>query len=218
MEEEVTGYQIETCFGTGGCPKRVLDSKGLTQALEEKLSDKQLKAFLKRRVQGPLRMHHEFRISVSDCPNACSRPQIVDVGLIGACTPEVSEESCSLCQACVDVCRENAISLEDTSPVVKRCNCLSCGQCVEVCPTGTLKAGTRGYRIMVGGKLGRHPQLATEMPGIYKAHNALEIVDKCLDHYQRHCLKGERFGEILERTAMNGLGREFENNKKKENL
>jgi hypothetical protein len=26
-----------------------------------------------------------------------------------------------------------------------------------------------------------------------------------LDHYQRHCKKGERFGEILERTGMDGL-------------
>ena len=32
-------------------------------------------------------MHHEFRVSLSACPNACSRPQIVDIGLIGAVTP-----------------------------------------------------------------------------------------------------------------------------------
>jgi dissimilatory sulfite reductase (desulfoviridin) alpha/beta subunit len=31
---------------------------------------------------------------------------------------------------------------------------------------------------------------------------ALKVVDQFLDHYQRYCLKGERFGEILERTGI----------------
>jgi dissimilatory sulfite reductase (desulfoviridin) alpha/beta subunit len=68
--------------------------------------------FLKERVGGHLRMHTEFRISISDCPNACSRPQIVDVGLIGACRPEVTGEDCTLCGECRQICRENAISLK----------------------------------------------------------------------------------------------------------
>jgi dissimilatory sulfite reductase (desulfoviridin) alpha/beta subunit len=51
----------------------------------------------------------------------------------------------------------------------------------------------------VGGKLGRHPRLAEELPGIYGPEEALDIIEKCLDFYQSHCLKGERFGEILER-------------------
>ena len=34
---------------------------------------------------------------------------------------------------------------------------------------------------------------------------ALEIIDRCLDHYQRHCLAGERLGEVLERTGLKGL-------------
>jgi hypothetical protein len=31
------------------------------------------------------------------------------------------------------------------------------------------------------------------------------MVDCCLDHYQKHCAEGERFGEILERTGREGL-------------
>jgi dissimilatory sulfite reductase (desulfoviridin) alpha/beta subunit len=29
-----------------------------------------------------------------------------------------------------------------------------------------------------------------------------EIVSQCLNHYQNHCQKGERFGAILERTGL----------------
>jgi len=126
-------------------PNRAVNTDGLPQKLEEGLSKRNFKSFLKERVKGPLKMHHEFRISVSDCPNACSQPQIVDVGLIGACRPEVSGEICSQCGACQDVCRENAISLQDGLPSIDDSKCLCCGQCIGVCPTGTLQEGARGY-------------------------------------------------------------------------
>lgn len=96
MEEEVRGFQVESCFGPGGCPNRAINSDGLTEQLEQKLAGRNLKVFLKERVKGPLKMHHEFRISISDCPNACSRPQIVDLGIIGACRPEVSNRYCQV--------------------------------------------------------------------------------------------------------------------------
>jgi dissimilatory sulfite reductase (desulfoviridin) alpha/beta subunit len=114
--KQVKGYQIETCFGPGGCPNRAVVDNELAQDLEERLGKKDLKSFPKKRVAGFLRMHHEFRVSISGCPNACSRPQIVDVGLIGACTPELSSEECSGCGACEDICKENAIFVEDGKP------------------------------------------------------------------------------------------------------
>lgn len=200
MEEEVKGYHVETCFGPTGCPNRAVISDDFSKKIEERLAEKNLKSFLKDRVKGPLKIHHEFRVSISDCPNACSRPQIADLGLIGARSPKISDVACNQCGACVEVCREGAISLTGQSPVVNPAKCLSCGQCIPVCPTGTLQEAARGYRILVGGKLGRHPRLGRELPEIYGLEEALKEVDRCLDHYQRHCTKGERFGEILERT------------------
>lgn len=201
MGEEVKGYQVETCFGPGGCPNRAFVSEKLPADLEERLARRNLKAFLKERVKGPLKMHHEFRVSLSDCPNACSRPQIVDVGLIGACVPHVTEEPCTECGACVEACREKAVVMKGGGPVVDEGRCLYCGQCARVCPTGTIQERKKGYRILVGGKLGRHPRLAEELPGIHDEEEALNIVDRCLDLHRRECRKGERFGEILERIG-----------------
>ena len=62
MEDEVRGFQVETCFGPTGCPNRAVISDGLPQKLEKKLLKRNLKGFLKKRVNGPLNMHHEFRI------------------------------------------------------------------------------------------------------------------------------------------------------------
>ena len=123
------------------------------------LDEKEIRSFLEERVDGPLKLHHEFRVSVSDCPNACSRPQIVDVGLIGARRPGVREEPCTRCLACVETCREDAVEVSDDGrpPRIDSDKCVWCGQCIDVCPTGTLEEDAAGYRLLVGGKLGRHP-------------------------------------------------------------
>lgn len=213
MEDEVKGYQVETCFGPSGCPNRAVIYDEFPRMIEDRFARRNLKSFLKEKVKGALKLHHEFRLSVSDCPNACSRPQIADLGLIGARSPVVADEPCSECGACVEACREKAITIAKGRPVLDLAKCLSCGQCITACPTGTLQEKERGYRILAGGKLGRRPRLAVEIPGIYGLEETLRMIDRCLDHYQRHCRHGERFGEIMERT---GLSRLFPSPLKKE--
>jgi anaerobic sulfite reductase subunit C len=65
----------------------------------------------------------------------------------------------------------------------------------------------KGYRVLVGGKLGRHPRLAEEIPGIFSKDDALRVVEKCLDLYQERSVHGERLGEILERMGKRQLER-----------
>jgi anaerobic sulfite reductase subunit C len=201
MEEDVKGYQMETCFGSSGCHDRAAISEDLAAALETLLSRRDLRSFLRQRVKGPLKMHHEIRTSVSDCPNACSRPQIVDIGLIGACIPEITEERCSECGVSVEACKENTIAVQNGQPSISESKCLFCGHCAKACSAGTLKEGKKGYRVLVGGKLGRHPRLAEELSGIFSQDETLKIVEKCLDLYQERSVHGERLGEILERMG-----------------
>lgn len=204
MEDEVRGYQLENCFGAGSCPNRALEEDGLPERLQQVLERKNLKAFLKERVKGPLKIHHEFRVAISDCPNACSHPQIVDVGLIGASRPTVTIAPCTDCGACLNICREEAINIVENAggPHIDEDRCLGCGQCIHVCPSGTLKEERKGYRVLLGGKLGRHPQLGRELPGIYSGEQVLEVVERCVDHYLKHNVAGERFGEVIEREGI----------------
>jgi len=217
MENEVKGFQVENCFGTGACPNRIQDDAELIGRIEKTLASKKLKSFLKDRVKGPLKLHHEFRVSVSGCPNACSRPQIVDVGIVGARRPVVIEEDCDRCSACVEACREGALFLTEDAraPVLNEDACLACGQCIEVCPTGALVESYSGYRVLVGGKLGRHPQLGIELEGVHPASGVLEILDGCLEAYMSHCREGERFGEVLNREGMGLLIEKLRKNRKK---
>jgi len=200
MEKEVRGYQIDCCFGPNGCPNRaVSDSDRLMKELEVLLQEEDILGFLKQRVNGPLKFHHEFRVTVADCPNACSQPQIKDIGIIGASLPEITDEACSECEACVDACRDDAIRLDGdpTTPVIDLMRCMACGKCVSACPTGTIAQGPKGYRIQLGGKLGRHPQLARELDGIYSRRQVLAVVKDCIGIYKARSDRGQRFGELL---------------------
>lgn len=209
MEEEVRGYQVETCFGPTGCPNRAVVVQGLVEALEKLLAEKGLKEFLSQRVGGPLKLHHEFRISVSDCPNACSRAQIADVGLLGCRKPVVSENTCEGCGACTQVCKEGAIFLDSGGPILDQEKCLGCGQCIQVCPSGCLQEALRGYRVLVGGKLGRHPRLATELPGVHPEEEIPRLLERILNFYKKESQRGERLGEILERKGWEALLKEL---------
>jgi anaerobic sulfite reductase subunit C len=204
MDQEVRGFQVEACFGPTGCPNAVVVSPDLVSKLEKKMESRNLRDFLKAKVGGPLKMHHEFRVSLSTCPNACSRPQIVDFGIIGALLPQISEEVCTGCGACVEACAEKAFTLQEgcDAPAIDFDRCLACGQCLKVCPTGILAEGEKGYRILLGGKLGRHPQLGRELAGIHSEEDLLALLDRVLDHYLTYNEKGERLGEVLKRHPL----------------
>ncbi len=200
MGEEIRGYQLEACFGPSGCPKRAVVSEGLYEDVEALLKEADLLGFLKQQVKGDLKFHHEFRVTLADCPNACSQPQIKDIGIIGAQRPAITAEPCSGCKACVTICPDRAVTLsagDDPSPRIDGKLCQNCGLCIAQCPTETLAVGRQGYRIQLGGKLGRHPRLARELPGIYSHAQVLEVVGQCLAFYKARSRNGKRFGQLL---------------------
>lgn len=212
MASEIKGYQIETCFGPSGCPNRAAPADRLLEQIETLVKAEDLLGFLKKTVTGELKFHHEFRITLADCPNACSQPQIKDIGIVGACTPVLTQESCTLCEACVEACKEKAITLNAAveSPQIDYRLCLHCGQCIKACPTGTIIEGSKGFRVQLGGKLGRHPQLAKELPGIYSEQQVLQIVKYCLYFYKQTSKHGERFGQILTPAEFENIAHRYQ--------
>jgi len=207
MSEEVKGYQIEACFAASGCPNRAIQSDRLMERIEKRMAKANLLAFLKERVQGELKYHHEFRITLADCPNACSQPQIKDIGIIGAVQPEIAHLECTRCDACVEACPDDCISVDPNldQPLVDFEKCTACGKCVQVCPSGTIGQEQKGYRVQLGGKLGRHPRLARELPGIFQEDEILEIVQYCINFYKANSIRGERFAELFKASDLDVL-------------
>lgn len=199
MNSEIKGYQIDICFGPGGCPNRANSGKVLLERIEVLLKKENLLDFLKERVHGDIKYHHEFRVTLAECPNACSQPQIKDIGILGAVVPKITCGECTRCEACIETCIENCIEISNkrTLPEIDHARCLKCGRCVDVCPSGTIVAETKGFRIQLGGKLGRHPRLARELHGIFSGEEVLSIVNDCIAFYKRNSKHGERFAEIF---------------------
>lgn len=211
MGSEIKGYQIDTCFGPNGCPNRANIAEGLMDEIENLLEQQDLLSFLKQSIKGDLKFHHEFRVTLAECPNACSQPQIKDVGIIGAAVPTITDQECSRCEACVEACRENAIALDDRNdyPLIDFDMCLKCGKCMAACPTGTLETDYKGFRVQLGGKLGRHPRLARELPGIYSEAQVLSIIKDCLALYKQLSIDGRRFADILTDNHFDELARRY---------
>jgi len=210
MAAEVKGYQLELCFGPGGCPHTIMAATPLSERIEKVLRVADLLGFLKSKGIRELKHHHEFRVTLAECPNACSQPQIKDIGIIAAHRPQISAEACSECNGCVTACREEAIRIDAApGPVMDADRCVACGQCIPACPTGTLVPGVNGWRVQLGGKLGRHPQLARELPGIYDDATVPQIVRACLEWYTSGDHAGERFGAVLTPAAFQLLAEQF---------
>jgi anaerobic sulfite reductase subunit C len=201
MESEIKGFQVEACFGNSGCPHRIGNSDNLQHKIEAVLRDENILGFLKNCVPGGLKFHHEFRVTLADCPNACSQPQIRDIGIIGAALPLITGKECSHCNQCVEVCQEKAITIGPMmdTPIIDQKICVRCGLCIARCPTGTIAKKRDGFRILLGGKLGRHPRLSEEIPGIFNETQVLEIIQRCVSFFKQKNRHGERFGEILEK-------------------
>lgn len=53
--------------------------------------------------------------------------------------PEIKENNCILCGACVDACPNKAISINSKRTVIDYAKCISCFCCQEACPNSAIK-------------------------------------------------------------------------------
>jgi len=197
--QKLPAHALKVCRGAAQCPHAVLGTD-LTAELEGVLIRSGWPEFLAAMTR-PIRHHHQFRMAVASCPNGCSQPHIADFGLIAFARIGLEPARCSGCGHCVAICAEKALHLEDGIRL-DRSRCLGCAACARVCPEKALRVDQPGYRVLLGGKLGRHPRLAHEL-GFYELPEALEILGKVLRVFMGHHRSGLRLGDLVEK-----LGRE----------
>lgn len=206
MDKAPESYVLELCNGPRGCPNAVLPESRIYDDITDLFQRLSFEELIRSDRNIPLKRHHRFILSVSYCPNACSRPQIADIGLIGAVHPEMTVRPCTGCEACVDACREGAVILaEGAGPVIDRRKCLDCGKCITACPTGTLAMGKKGFRVLLGGRLGRHPRLAHELEGIFSPPEALRIIENSVMLFIDNYTRVKRFADLFDLTGCDSI-------------
>jgi len=186
---------LEVCRGReGGCPNALLDTGPWRAALAEWLERDQVHLRLRRRLgRRPVLYHHKLRIALAGCPNGCSRPQIADLALVGTVRPALEPGDCLGCGECVESCPDRAITLEDELPRFQDQLCLGCLSCQQACPQECISLSPPAARLLVAGKLGRHPHLAREVARVERPEQAVELMAAEVERYLRHSRPGTRF-------------------------
>ncbi len=177
-------FNIEACRGEeNNCPFNILGASKLSKKIKDKLKELKFSNRLLEKTKGPILPHQIFKIGVAGCPNSCSQPQIKDLGVHARALVYVDETcACTGCRRCIEACKEDAITIDkDRNVTISNEKCVFCGLCAEVCPTGTIKIEAKGYRIMVGGMLGRHPRFASDLIGLATESEVMDAAQVCTD-------------------------------------
>lgn len=176
-------YQVKSCRGAEvNCPFLITDSGILSEKLRNRLEELHFTEKLIDKVEGQILPHHSMKLAVSGCPNSCSMPQIKDFG-VHAVEPVSVDPDCKCieCMKCVETCREDAITVKNGNVTIDKEKCVHCGLCARVCPTGTIKAEQKKYRVMIGGKVGRHPRFAQDLLPQTDESTTLKALNVCVD-------------------------------------
>lgn len=196
---------VEICRSTlTGCPNALIDPAKWQGAVEDWARDNDISERLRGRVGGDhVLHHHKLRISISGCPNGCSRPQIADIGIVGTVRPDVSADECTACGACEQACPDGAITVDDAPPEFDRDICQGCIKCRDACPDGCITLSEPRALILMGGKLGRHPHLAEPAGTAQNPDHAIRLIDHVIGDYLERARAGERFAAFCIRCVPN---------------
>lgn len=200
--------QVEACRGCGGgCRNALIDTAGLARQIEavlDALPADTLHALLPEAARNP---HRRLRVALAACPNACTQPQIRDIGLIASVRPKAVRSNCTGCGRCAAVCREGAIRIDKRRARLLAAKCIGCGQCGKVCGVGAIEMDEPQLRILVGGRMGRHPRFAMELPLAVHPSEAAQAVAGLLELMVRHAGAGASFSTIAEKVGTSRLGK-----------
>jgi dissimilatory sulfite reductase (desulfoviridin) alpha/beta subunit len=122
------------------------------------------------------------------------------VGLVGFVRPAVEPADCTACGACATSCPDAAISVDNDPPVFEVTACQGCLRCHNACPFNCIHLSRPGVRVLLGGKLGRHPRLAEAEDEICEPAEVIKLLDRVVGAYLESAEPDERFADFLLRT------------------
>ncbi|MBR6728365.1 MAG: 4Fe-4S binding protein [Clostridia bacterium] len=148
-----------------------------------------------------VKLPHKFKIAVGGCPNNCVKPDLNDIGIIGAWEPLLSADKCIGCGACVKACPVGACKMEDGKWTLTE-GCNACGRCVRACKVGALEF-EGGYRMTVGGRWGKRVARGTALSHLFKTEDeVLDAIEKAILLFRDKGVTGERFADTVARIGL----------------
>ena len=153
-----------------------------------------------------VKLPHKFKIAVGGCPNNCVKPDLNDVGVVGAWKPLLNAELCAGCGACVTACPLHVATLKD-GQFANTKDCNKCGRCVRACKLGGLEYQP-GYRLSLGGRWGKLAARGQFLQHLFESEEeVLAAVEKAILLFRDKGLAGERFADTVGRLGMEEVER-----------
>ncbi len=178
---------VNACPGNTLCRFGLIDSPELARRIDKTFGERELPS--------------KMKVGVSGCPNSCAKPQINDLGILGAVYPGFIRKNCTACGACVRICKVKALELVNSKIKFIRRNCVYCGNCVRTCNHDAVIAKKQGLNLYVGGKVGRKPLIGHKLLSFYDQERIIDLLDRLLLFYREHGEKGERLGQFIKRIG-----------------
>ena len=192
--------------GTGSKVRPVVSCKGTTcqyglydtYALSNEIHDRFFKGY------ADVSLPHKFKIAVGGCPNNCVKPDLNDLGIVGARVPGYDQSRCKGCKKCQieTACPVHAAKLEDGRLVIDPTLCNNCGRCVGKCPFHCNDEGAYGWKVYVGGRWGKrvaHGQMLSKL--FTDKAEVLDVVEKAILLFRDQGKSGERFADTIARIG-----------------
>ena len=185
---------IVSCPGNSECNYGIIDTYGMGDLLDKEFFGEDMPV--------------KIKFAVTGCPNSCAKPQENDLGVMGIMMPAINTDACSGCGTCTFMCPEKAIVLENEKIKIIWDKCNLCGACVGTCPSDLITEEWKGYKILVGGKIGKHPKLGVELTDAKSPQEAVAIFRKIINWAKQNTKTGERLGTCLDRVGFEKFRKE----------
>ena len=192
--------------GTGSKVRPVVSCKGTTcqyglcdtYALSEEIHNRFYKGY------NSVSLPHKFKIAVGGCPNNCVKPDLNDLGIIGARVLAYDVDKCRGCKVCQmeKSCPIHAAQLVDGKLIIDPEQCNNCGRCVGKCPFHCNDEAVYGWKIYVGGRWGKRVAHGRMLEKIFTdKQEVLDTVDKAILLFRSEGIPGERFADTINRIG-----------------
>ena len=147
---------------------------------------------------------HKFKIAFGGCPNNCVKPDLNDLGIVGARVPGYDESKCKGCKKCqVEIsCPIGAAKLSEGKLVIDPNLCNNCGRCIGKCHFHCNDEGTYGWKVFVGGRWGKKVAHGKMLNKVFTDKEELmSVVEKAILLFRDQGKSGERFADTIDRIG-----------------